>query len=221
MVHLLLDAERSYEKTTGYLHASSAPSVVTPERRGAVLDLECRSPPRHQEKRPFRFLEQRAPKLATKPAKLRTNGYANVLYYKNESSYTVYKSTNLNGFRQTIDRKWWGYVELRSGHQTGYGSRGSLIAAAYLGPWTAPYMNIFGKSVFFEKCAEFGHYSQIIIDIIHFVSIFVRTLITVLFILNNKNSGENSKNKGGEGNNSGFTSRKSLRITLGKIPTCR
>ncbi|GAA51106.1 pol-related protein [Clonorchis sinensis] len=44
---------------------------------------------------------QRAPRLATKPAKLRTNGYANVLYYKNESSYTEYKITNLNGFRQT------------------------------------------------------------------------------------------------------------------------
>ncbi|KER30524.1 hypothetical protein T265_03010 [Opisthorchis viverrini] len=40
--------------------------------------------------------------LATKPAKLRKNGYANALCYKNESGYTEYKITNLNGFRQTV-----------------------------------------------------------------------------------------------------------------------
>ncbi|GAA47648.1 receptor expression-enhancing protein 5 [Clonorchis sinensis] len=51
--------------------------------------------------RPFRFLEQRASRLATKPAKLRTNSYANVLCCKNEISYTEYKITNLNDFRQT------------------------------------------------------------------------------------------------------------------------
>ncbi|GAA50232.1 hypothetical protein CLF_104265 [Clonorchis sinensis] len=51
----------------------------------------------------LRLQTARAPRLANKPAKLRRNGYANVLYYKNESSYTEYNITNLNGFRQTLD----------------------------------------------------------------------------------------------------------------------
>ncbi|GAA54765.1 phosphatidylinositol transfer protein alpha isoform [Clonorchis sinensis] len=37
--------------------------------------------------------------------------------------------------------------ELRTNHQNGYSSRGTVIATPYLGPWTAPYMNVMGESV--------------------------------------------------------------------------
>ncbi|GAA53228.1 aspartyl-tRNA synthetase [Clonorchis sinensis] len=35
---------------------------------------------------------------------------------------------------------------MRASHQTGYGSRGTVIATPYLGPWTAPYTNTLGES---------------------------------------------------------------------------
>ncbi|GAA52045.1 hypothetical protein CLF_107262 [Clonorchis sinensis] len=38
--------------------------------------------------------------------------------------------------------KYCGYGELRAIHQTGYGSRGTVIATPYLVPWAVPYMNI-------------------------------------------------------------------------------
>ncbi|GAA48196.1 hypothetical protein CLF_101300 [Clonorchis sinensis] len=37
--------------------------------------------------------------------------------------------------------KYRGYGELRAIHQSGYGSRGTVVATPYLGPWTTPYMN--------------------------------------------------------------------------------
>ncbi|GAA48374.1 hypothetical protein CLF_101527 [Clonorchis sinensis] len=42
--------------------------------------------------------------------------------------------------------KYYGYGQLRASHQTGYGSRRTVIATPYLGPWTSPYMNILGES---------------------------------------------------------------------------
>ncbi|GAA52503.1 hypothetical protein CLF_108185, partial [Clonorchis sinensis] len=44
-------------------------------------------------------------------------------------------------------------------HQTGYGSRGTVIATPYLGPWTAPYMNLMAE----ESLADVEHADGVLI----------------------------------------------------------
>ncbi|GAA54428.1 hypothetical protein CLF_102972 [Clonorchis sinensis] len=55
--------------------------------------------------------------------------------------------------------KYCGYDELRAVHQTGYGSRGTVIATPYLGPWTAPYMNILAE----ESLVDMEHAAVVLI----------------------------------------------------------
>ncbi|GAA57607.1 hypothetical protein CLF_112964 [Clonorchis sinensis] len=50
--------------------------------------------------------------------------------------------------------KYYGYDGLRANHQNRYGSRDTVIAEPYLGPWTAPYMNTLGRRIRLSHIVE-------------------------------------------------------------------
>ncbi|GAA54601.1 hypothetical protein CLF_104186 [Clonorchis sinensis] len=55
--------------------------------------------------------------------------------------------------------KYCGYDELRAVNQTGYDSRGTVVATPYLGPWTAPYMNLLAE----ESLVDMEHADVVLI----------------------------------------------------------
>ncbi|GAA49627.1 hypothetical protein CLF_103310 [Clonorchis sinensis] len=55
--------------------------------------------------------------------------------------------TDLWVYKTPPSLKYHGCSELRANHQTECDSRGTVIAAPYLGSWTAPYMNISGPAL--------------------------------------------------------------------------